>query len=216
MAFCEKCGAQLQEGAKFCAGCGAPVEENVQQSNASEQSAQPNQPYQQPVQPNESYQQYQQPAQPNQSYQQPNQQYQQPAQPNFFQKMNDTPDTTFEYDPQDIANNKVMAVLSYLGILVLIPWFAAPQSRFARFHAKQGITLFLVQIAYSVLSVLLGLIKTPHYYYFFEYMATPWYINLLIFLIGIPVFVLTILGIVNAARGLAKELPIIGKIKIVK
>ncbi len=204
MAFCEKCGAQLQEGAKFCMKCGTPVEENFQQPSQSEQ------PYQQPVQPDP------QPAQPNPTYQQSNQSYQQPVQPNFFQKLNDTPDTTYEYDPQDIANNKVMAALSYLGILVLIPWFAAPQSRYARFHAKQGITLFLVQVAYSVLSFLLGLIKTPHYYYFLEYMATPWYINLLIFLIGVPIFVLTILGIVNAARGLAKELPIIGKIKIVK
>lgn len=198
MAFCEKCGSQLKEDAKFCAECGAPVAESYQEAAAPQQPVQPNQQYQPPVQS-------QAPAAP-----------QQPAQPNFFQKLNDTADTTAEYDPQDIANNKVMAVLSYLGILVLIPWFAAPQSRFARFHAKQGITLFLVQVAYSVLSVLLGLIKTPHYYYFIEYMATPWYISLLIFLIGIPVLVLTILGIVNAATGRAKELPIIGNIKIVK
>lgn len=213
MAFCEKCGAQLKEGAKFCAVCGAPVEAY------SQQPAQSSQQYQQPVQPNQQYQSYQQPAQPNQQYQQPaqpNQQYQQSAQPNFFQKLNDTPDTTMEYDPQDIANNKAMAVLAYLGILVLIPWFAAPQSRFARFHAKQGITLFLVDIAYSVIAALLSLIQTPHYYYFFEYMATPWYIDLLIFIIAIPIIVLTIMGIVNAVKGRAKELPIIGKIKIVK
>lgn len=204
MAFCEKCGSQLKEDAKFCTVCGQPVE--------PQQAPQSQQTYQQPV---ESQQPYQQAAQPQQPYQQPTQP-QQPVQPNFFQKLNDTPDTTYEYDPQDIANNKVMAVLSYLGILVLIPWFAAPQSRFARFHAKQGVTLFLVDIAYTIISVLLGLIKTPHYYYFFEYYATPWYINLLIFIIGIPVIVLTILGIVNAARGHAKELPIIGRFNIIK
>ena len=59
MAFCEKCGAQLQEGAKFCMKCGTPVEENFQQPNPSEQ------PYQQPVQPDP------QPAQPNPTYLQP-------------------------------------------------------------------------------------------------------------------------------------------------
>lgn len=37
-----------------------------------------------------------------------------------------------------------------------------------------------------------------------------------IFLIGIPIFVLAVMGIINAAKGLAKELPIIGKIKIMK
>ena len=51
MEFCEKCGAQLKEGAKFCAGCGAPVETYSQQ---------PDPQYQQPVQPNQQYQQYQQ------------------------------------------------------------------------------------------------------------------------------------------------------------
>ena len=35
--------------------------------------------------------------------------------------INNTPDTTAEYDPKDIADNKVMAVLAYLSWLVLIP-----------------------------------------------------------------------------------------------
>ncbi len=119
-------------------------------------------------------------------------------------------------EAQDIANNKFMAVLAYLGILVLIPWFAAPQSKFARFHAKQGITLALAEVAYMIVSFLLGLIKTTHYFAYVPYRATPWYITLLIFLLGIPLSILAIIGIVNAVKGRFKELPIIGKIKIVK
>ena len=43
-----------------------------------------------------------------------------------------------------------------------------------------------------------------------------WLINLIFSLVNILFLVLMILGIVNAAQGKAKELPIIGKIKILK
>lgn len=36
-------------------------------------------------------------------------------------ELNNTPDTTSEFDQNDIQSNKVMAVLAYLGILVLVP-----------------------------------------------------------------------------------------------
>lgn len=47
-------------------------------------------------------------------------------------ELNNTPDTTSEFDQNDIQSNKVMAVLAYLGILVLVPLFAARESRFGR------------------------------------------------------------------------------------
>ena len=31
MAFCSKCGAQLNEGEKFCSKCGAPVEDKKEE-----------------------------------------------------------------------------------------------------------------------------------------------------------------------------------------
>ena len=50
-------------------------------------------------------------------------------------------DLTKNYDIQDINANKPMGILSYIGILVLVPIFTARESRFAMFHAEQGITL---------------------------------------------------------------------------
>ena len=73
-----------------------------------------------------------------------------------FSNINNTADTTQEYDPQDIEKNKFMAILSYLGILVIVPILAAKESKFARFHANQGLILciaaILYWIAYSILS----------------------------------------------------------------
>jgi len=125
-------------------------------------------------------------------------------------------DTTSEYDPQDIAANKGMSVLSYIWILFLVPMFAAPQSKFAKFHVGQGVTLFALSIATGIISFLLGLIQVPVMVWGYPtgYFSTPWYISIVQFLITVPSIVFMIMGIVNAASGKAKELPIIGKFNL--
>ena len=122
---------------------------------------------------------------------------------NFFTQLNDTPDTTADYTKEDIDKNKVMGVLAYLGLLVLVPLLAAKDSKFARFHSNQGLVLLIAEGICSVLSAILSLIPF-------------WLIRLTIYLVQIALFVLAIIGIVNAASGKAKELPLIGKITILK
>ncbi len=132
----------------------------------------------------------------------------QSAQTDFSQKiagLNNTADTTAEYDAQDIRNNKAMAILAYLSWLVLIPLFAAKESKFARFHCNQGIVLAVAEIiAVIVLSILDGL---P---------LIGWIFSIAGSLLGLVCLLFAVLGIINAANGKAKELPIIGKFKILK
>ena len=116
----------------------------------------------------------------------------------FSQKvahLNDTPDSTASFSPTDVAGNKVMAVLSYIWILFLIPLLAAKDSPYARFHANQGLVLFI----WSIVTMILRRIWSP-----------------LGAIAGIIGFILFIIGIVNAASGRAKELPIIGKFRLIK
>lgn len=120
-----------------------------------------------------------------------------------------TPDTTASYAAADVQNNKVMAVLSYIGILVLIPILAAKESPFARFHANQGLILFLCEIIFAVANMILCVI-----FAFLGPLALLW--TLVAALVNIAFLVLLILGIVNAAQGMAKELPLIGKFRILK
>lgn len=123
---------------------------------------------------------------------------------NSVANFNNTADTTNQYNPQDISNNKVMAILSYIGILVLVPIFAAKESPYARYHANQGLTLLLVDIIWSVVSGILSAIL-------------PYFIARTISGLGsLLILILLIIGIVNAAQGKAKELPIIGKIQLLK
>lgn len=119
---------------------------------------------------------------------------------------------TSQFDSKDIQDNKVMALLSYLGILVLVPIFAAKDSKFARFHANQGLVLIICEIAWSIVysivtMVLAGILGVG---VVFSIITGVLYLVYLVF------FVLAIIGIINAVRGKAKELPIIGKYTILK
>ena len=121
------------------------------------------------------------------------------AQADFSAKvtnLNNTADITDQFDKDDIEKNKVMGLLAY--ILFFIPLLAAKDSPFARYHANQGLVLFLAAILSSVILIIpiLGWIIAP--------------------ILSIVITVLAVIGIINALNGKAKELPIIGKFKILK
>ena len=118
------------------------------------------------------------------------------------------PDKTAEFDPQDINQNKVMAILAYFGILFLVPLLAAKDSKFAKFHANQGIILFICEIAACIVTFFLAFI--------FGLIKIGWLGSLLGDLLYLACGILAILGIINAANGKAKELPLIGKFNILK
>ena len=123
--------------------------------------------------------------------------------------LNNTADTTSEYDANDISQNKAMGILAYFGPLCFIPMFAAKRSKFARFHTNQGLVLLIACVAYNiVISILNSII-----------LAISWrlyFITSILSFVSIVFAILAVLGIINAANGRAKELPIIGKIKLLK
>ena len=118
-------------------------------------------------------------------------------------------DRTDEFAPADISENRVMGILAYISWLVLIPIFAAKGSKFARFHANQGLIIAIAGTALTIAQFILLLL-----------LGRLWILKLIIRLLFLApqlfLVVLTVLGIVNAARGRAKELPLIGKIRILK
>jgi uncharacterized membrane protein len=107
----------------------------------------------------------------------------------------------------DIEQNKVYAVLAYIGILFLVPLLAAPNSRFARYHTNQGIVLFITSLIAYPASWFLGI---PFAFLTFGFgLALP-------VLLAIGLFALLIIGIVNAASGQCKPLPLIGHFELMK
>ena len=109
-------------------------------------------------------------------------------------------------------NDKLMGVLAYLGILVLIPLLAAKDSKFAQFHAKQGLTLFIGEVILFVLNWVVTIIA-------FSSLAGFTIGSLLsLVLWGVWIFfvVLSIIGIINVVNGEQKPLPLIGGITLIK
>ncbi len=47
---------------------------------------------------------------------------------------------------KDIEENKIIAAIAYLGVLCLVPLLLKRNSKFAQFHGKQGLVLFIVDI----------------------------------------------------------------------
>ena len=125
------------------------------------------------------------------------------------------------------TKSKVLACLSYLGILVLIPLIAARDDEFVQFHVRQGskltilgiIILSVVRVVYMIFAIFGLFFGVMFDQYIEEYIQIVFAVGFVIVAIfgiistsiGIIFLVLCILGIVNACRGLATPLPIIGK-----
>jgi len=101
------------------------------------------------------------------------------------------------------SNDKVMGILSYIGILALIPYFVKDQSAFVRYHAVRGLNLFLLELIAGAAASVVGL-------------ALPRFGNLLGWLASVAGLVFSIIGIINVVNGDRKDLPIIGGIQFVK
>lgn len=103
-----------------------------------------------------------------------------------------------------------MAVLAYFGILVLIPILAAKESKFARFHANQGLILLITGVAYSIfVQVVIKIVS------FISYMLAG-IVGIALGLAWLLLLVLAIIGIINAVKGEFKQLPLIGQFQILK
>jgi len=90
------------------------------------------------------------------------------------------------------GDKNMIAIFSYIGILFLVPLLAAKDSPFAQFHAKQGLVLFIAEIA----TMLIAWIP-----------IIGWLIGFIAWIIWL---VLSIIGIINVVSGKQKPLPIVG------
>jgi uncharacterized membrane protein len=100
----------------------------------------------------------------------------------------------------EAGNGNIMAVFAYLGVLIIVPFLTEAKSNpFVKFHLKQGLVLL---VAYVVLMVLNNM-----FMFGFYFMGGFGLFQLLYLALAI----LDIIGIINAATGKQKELPLIGQ-----
>ena len=122
-------------------------------------------------------------------------------------------------DPNDAEQNKGMAAIAYILFFVPLITGDHKKSPFVMFHTNQGTVLFITGIAMSIASSILA---TVLYRVFATalYRLSSWglmsIVGLIMPLFSIMLFVLFIIGIMNALNGRMKPLPIIGRITLIK
>ena len=106
---------------------------------------------------------------------------------------------TYEVKDED----KIMLILSYFGILCLVPLLSVkPDNEYVRWHAKQGFVLFIAEIILSVVSMIS--LSIFRYVPFLGIL-----IELIWFIVWLGVLVLAIYAIVQALNGKMWRIPLL-------
>jgi fumarate reductase subunit D len=92
---------------------------------------------------------------------------------------------------EDVLDGKMYAVLAYLSILCIVPLIVKKNNTFVLSHGRQGLVLFVAEVASLVVSIVI-----------------PWVFRPLLFIL----FGFSFWGMVMAIRGQAVELPFIARI----
>lgn len=87
-----------------------------------------------------------------------------------------------------------LAIISYIGPLCLIPYLSKGKDDFVKFHAKQGLVLFILEMITWAIS-----------------WAFP-FLRVLTNLVSLVWLIFGIIGIVNAINKQKKQLPFIGSL----
>lgn len=89
--------------------------------------------------------------------------YQNNAQPNYAQPVApvvNVYDHTAEFDPQDVHDNKIFAILCYImgivGIIVALLARSSVNSPYLSFHIKQSLKISITAVLVSIISVVLA------------------------------------------------------------
>ncbi|MCI0619819.1 hypothetical protein L0Y40_02170 [Candidatus Wolfebacteria bacterium] len=92
------------------------------------------------------------------------------------------------------GNRTLMSVLAYIGPLVIISYLFAKDNPFVKFHIKQGLVLFVIEIVAWFLGMMV------------------WVLWPLVNIVNLITLILSIVGIVNVVKGREKMLPLVGSL----
>lgn len=117
-----------------------------------------------------------------------------PAQP--VVTTNTTPEKQPEVTPKKEETNTGMAIIAY--ILFFVPLLTeAKNDPFVKFHVKQGLVIFSLCVITWIIHAILPWRIAWSFYWLFN-------------LAGLGIFILAIIGIINASGGKQEKLPLVG------
>ena len=126
-----------------------------------------------------------------------------------------TADHEKDYDKNERAKHRTEAILSYIPFVSLYYIFTRKHksSEYLKFHTNQGLLVTLLWTLCIIISTLLiTLFKRDSYIR----NDVPGIISFISYLLYSISFLTSLFGAINTANDSSKELPLIGKIKILK
>ena len=94
-------------------------------------------------------------------------------------------------EEQEVREGKFFAIISYVSFLCIITLVLKKDNKFALYHAKQGLVLFVMEVAAFILSII------------------P-FLGWLIWIFGYALFLLVSLwGIMQASLGVSSRIPVV-------
>ncbi len=106
---------------------------------------------------------------------------------------NDSSSQTAAQDPE-IQDARFFAAVGYISVLCFVPLLLKKNNRFAQFHGKQGLVLFILEVAASIIKAVPAL-------------------GDLVFTAAFVVFgILSLIGIVKVLMGENWEMPVVSDI----
>lgn len=204
MSFCVKCGTKLDDSFKYCPKCGAENQFSVfHPTQHSQANGNP-------------------PKYTGANDFAESQMNNVQNQPNDNATSNIDCSEQFYDEAQDIDENKSISVIAYFGILFFVPLLVSPNSKFARYHANQGliylITILILGVANTILSKLFQLIFPSSITFspFSGGILSASFVALCSSAVVAIIITLFIIGIINVIKGRKKPLPVIGNFTIIK
>jgi len=92
-------------------------------------------------------------------------------------------------ESKEVLEGKIFAILSYLSILCIIPLIFKKNNQFVLAHGKQGLVLFVAEVAVFIIHIIFG----------------QWILRLGMFVLGVYSFA----GILYVLKGERIQLPIV-------
>ena len=127
----------------------------------------------------------------------------------------DTKEHKSEYNNEEINKFKNFAVACYVPFICLYFILTGnyKNSNYLKFHVNEGLDVTITLIVVMVVTKILKSLFTGNSLIINN---TPWWVDAIVAILYFGVILLMLFGIINTVNNSSKELPVIGKIKLIK
>lgn len=163
MAYCNECGAYIPDGHTKCLACG--YDETEAKAEQAKQAEAYEYKYEEPKRFDTDFlkeqleQQRRRQQENSRKWAETERTQRERAQKQnrAYTSSSRSTDTKKYSTPTNYSTNRILSALSYFGILFVLPYLICQNDSFARFHAKQGMILFIASIAADIVASIFGL-----------------------------------------------------------